>query len=34
VLLIGAPKAVSIAVRNAESGRRITLLQERLRQLN
>ncbi len=30
VILLGMPKAVSIAVRNAESGRRITLLRERL----
>lgn len=30
VILLGMPKAVSIAVRNAETGRRVTLLRERL----
>lgn len=30
VILLGSPKAVNIAVRNAESGRRTTLLRERL----
>ncbi len=32
VILLGTPKAVSIAVKNADSGRRITMLRERLRQ--
>ncbi len=30
VILLGMPKAVSIAVRNADTGRRVTLLRERL----
>lgn len=30
VILIGSPKAVSIAVRNADTGRRITMLRDRL----
>jgi exodeoxyribonuclease V alpha subunit len=34
VILIGAPKAIAIAVRNAESKRRFTLLRERLASLD